>query len=76
MNYRCHRNQHFGTIGDTLQQCHPPKVGEREVSSVRLGEEVWVKPVHARMSHCIKGVVTGINSQNNVSVDGMPQTYS
>lgn len=52
----------------------PPKVGEEKAASVKLGEEVWVKPAHARCtSHWQKGVITGINSQSNVSVDNMPR---
>ena len=47
---------------------------EGDITTVKLGEEVWVKPPHARCtSHWQKGIVTGINSKNNVSVDGMPR---
>ena len=47
---------------------------EEEAETVKLGDEVWVKPPHARCTtHWRKGLVTGINSGNNVSVDGMPR---
>ena len=39
-----------------------------------VGEEVWVKPPNARCTtQWQKGQVTGINSRNNISVDGMPR---
>lgn len=39
-----------------------------------MGDEVWVKPKLARCtSHWKKGIVTGVNSNSNVSVDGMPR---
>lgn len=39
-----------------------------EVLSVKLGEEFWVKPCHTCcMPHWQKGIVTEIESQNNVS---------
>ena len=47
-------------------------VGEPEV--VKLGDEVWVKPPQARCTtQWGRGVVTEVNSGNNVSVDGMPR---
>ena len=43
-------------------------------TTVEVGEEVWVKPANARCTALWqKGVVTAINSRNNVSVDGMPR---
>ena len=43
-------------------------------AGVELGEEVWVKPPKARCtSHWNKGVVSSVNSGNNVSVDGIPR---
>ena len=43
-------------------------------TTVKVGEEVWVKPAGARCTALWpKGVVTAINSRNNVSVDGMPR---
>ena len=43
-------------------------------SRVVMGEEVWVKPADGRCTtQWKKGRVTGINSNNNVSVDGMPR---
>ena len=53
---------------------HPIQESNRDAVTVEIGEEVWVKPPDARCtSHWKKGVVTGINSNNNVSVDGMPR---
>ena len=47
---------------------------ESEESTVEIGEEVWVKPAHSRCtSKWEKGVVTDVNSVNNISVDGMPR---
>ena len=46
------------------QQCEGPRV--------QIGEEVWVKPGSARCTtHWTRGEVTGINSSNNIEVDGM-----
>ena len=43
-------------------------------TTVEVGKEVWVKPADARCTALWqKGVVTAINSRNNVSVDGMPR---
>ena len=43
-------------------------------TTVEVGEEVWVKPGNARCTAIWqKGVVTAINSRNNVSIDGMPR---
>ena len=42
--------------------------------SFRVGDHVWVKPGNARCTtRWQKGQVTEINSNNNVSVDGMPR---
>lgn len=39
-----------------------------------VGDEVWVKPPNARcVTQWKRGVVTGINSSNNIEVDGMPR---
>ena len=41
---------------------------------MKVGDEVWVKPPHARCTmQWKKGYVTRINTKNNVSVDGMPR---
>ena len=41
---------------------------------VEIGDEVWVKPPTPRCTtQWKKGVVTGLNSDNNVDVDGMPR---
>ena len=48
--------------------------GHDTETTVKVGEEVWVKPADARCTALWqKGVVTAINSRNNVSVDGMPR---
>ena len=56
---------------------HPliaPVTEKNESASVRIGDEVWVKPPNARCTtKWKKGHVTGITSRNNVSVDGMPR---
>ena len=57
---------------------HPSVVPEQERfggrSTVQVGEEVWVKPPDARCtSQWKKGIVTGVNSANNVAVDGTPR---
>ena len=42
--------------------------------SIKMGEEVWVKPPDARCTtQWHKGIVTHVNSLNNISVDGMPR---
>ena len=41
---------------------------------VSVGDEVWVKPPSVKCtSQWGRGVVTDVNSSNNVSVDGMPR---
>ena len=57
---------------------HPavqPKLKDHDKeATVEVGEEVWVKPTDGRCTALWqKGVVTAINSRNNVSVDGMPR---
>ena len=56
---------------------HPlvvPETERDEAAPVRIGEEVWVKPPNARCTtRWSKGLVTGVSSRNNVSVDGMPR---
>ena len=45
-----------------------------EETKIQIGDEVWVKPGNARCtSQWKKGEVTGINSSNNIEVDGMPR---
>lgn len=52
----------------------PPSVRSIEASTFKLGDEVWVKPPFVKCtSHWKKGTVTGVNSNSNVSVDGMPR---
>ena len=42
--------------------------------SIKMGEEVWVKPPDARCTtQWRKGIVTNVNSVNNISVNGMPR---
>ena len=52
-----------------------PDLNEREkVSNISVGDQVWVKPGHARCTtKWGRGVVTEVNSSNNVSIDGMPR---
>ena len=54
---------------------HPELKDHDTETSIKVGEEVWVKPPGAEESTALwqKGVVTAINSRNNVSVDGMPR---
>ena len=41
---------------------------------VEVGEEVWVRPGAARCTtQWDRGIVTGVNSSNNVEVDGVPR---
>ena len=61
---------------DWRHPCAEPQLeGEREgPDSIKVGDEVWVKPPHARCTtQWGKGWVTGIHSKNNISVDGMPR---
>ena len=52
----------------------PPEQSQATSSTVRLGEEVWVKPPGARCTtQWARGTVTARNSDSNVSVDGMPR---
>ena len=41
---------------------------------VKIGDEVWVKPPNVRCTTTWKkGIVTAVNSKNNISVDGTPR---
>ena len=45
-----------------------------EGASLRIGQEVWVKPADARCTtQWKKGRVTNVHSRNNIEVDGMPR---
>lgn len=47
---------------------------EEEIETIKVGDEVWVKPPHARCTtRWQKGIVTGVNSESNMTVDGMPR---
>ena len=49
-------------------------VGSSDTGKIKVGDEVWVKPGHVRCTErWKKGTVTGINSRNNVSVNGVPR---
>ena len=49
-------------------------ISQDHAHSIKMGEEVWVKPPDARCtSQWRKGIVTHVNSLNNISVDGMPR---
>ena len=52
-----------------------PKLKDHDKeATVEVGEEVWVKPADGRCTALWqKGVVTAINSRNNVSADDMPR---
>lgn len=52
-----------------------PKSNEEPgAGTIQIGDEVWVKPPHARCTtEWKKGQVTTVNSRNNISVDGMPR---
>ena len=57
---------------------HPAMKVELEDESadtrVAVGDEVWVKPPMARCTdRWNRGIITSVNSNNNVSVDGMPR---
>ena len=57
--------------------CVKPKFSGRAVdvkSKVEIGDEVWVRPGTARCTtQWDRGIVTGLNSTNNVEVDGVPR---
>ena len=51
----------------------PPATEQGEVT-VQIGDEVWVKPLNGRCTtQWGRGVVTEVNSRNNVSIDGFPR---
>ena len=56
--------------------CVKPETARRQDinSRVQIGDEVWVRPGLARCStQWGRGFVTGINSDNNVEIDGVPR---
>lgn len=51
----------------------PAEEGEKR-ATVRVGEEVWIKPPDARCTtRWGRGIVTSVQSPNNVSIDGIPR---
>ena len=43
-------------------------------ATVEIWEEVWISPAAARCTtQWVRGYVSGINSRQNVEVDGMPR---
>lgn len=60
---------------------HPRQLGKEEVemhepveSPYSVGQEVWVKPPIGRCTtQWGRGTVTGVNSKNNLEIDGMPR---
>ena len=51
-----------------------PETSQAENPRISIGDEVWVKPPGVRCTtQWGRGRVTEINSDNNVSVDGMPR---
>lgn len=61
---------------------HPnqiPASGIKNVNSasIQIRNKVWVKPPNAHFTtHWVRGVVTDINFENNISVDGVPRLVS
>ena len=54
---------------DTSQE-----IDEQGPARIQIGEEVWVKPPNARCTmQWERGVITDVQSPNNLSVDGMPR---
>ena len=52
----------------------PAEEGDCGDGRVQIGEEVWVRPGGARCTtRWGRGIVTGVNSANNVEVDGVPR---
>ena len=52
---------------DTSQE-----IDEQGPARIQIGEEVWVKPLNARCTtQWGRGVITDVQSPNNLSVDGM-----
>ena len=51
-----------------------PELGSEVSCRFEVGDDVWVKPGQTRCTtEWKRGKVTGVNSANNVSVDGMPR---
>ena len=52
----------------------PPAEGDCGDGRVQIGEEVWVRPgVACCTTRWGRGIVTGVNSANNIEVDGVPR---
>ena len=52
----------------------PPAEGDCIDERVQIGEEVWVRPEGARCTtRWGRGIVTGMDSANNIEVDGVPR---
>ena len=48
--------------------------GDVKEAPLTIGEEVWVKPPQARCTaRWSRGLVTDVNSRNNISVNGVPR---
>lgn len=51
-----------------------PEINDQGPARIQIGEEVWVKPPNARCTtQWGRGVITGVQSPNNLSVNGMPR---
>ena len=54
---------------DTSQE-----IDEQGPARIQIREEVWVKPPNTQcMTQWERGVITDVQSPNNLSIDGMPQ---
>ena len=69
VSHRSVFNYEWRHLRDTSQE-----IDEQGPARIQIGEEVWVKPPNAQCTtQWGGGVITEVQSPNNLSVDGMPR---
>ena len=68
-----HKENIYNLEKKAVMSAPPAEEGDCGDGRVQIGEEVWVRPGGARCTtRWGRGIVTGVNSVNNIEVDGVP----
>ena len=69
-----HKENIYNLEKKAVMNAPPAEEGDCGDGRVQIGEEVWVRPGDARCTtRWGRGYVTGVNSANNIEVDGVPR---
>ena len=69
-----HKENIYNLEKKAVMSAPPAEEGDCIDGRVQIGEEVWVRPGDARCTtRWGRGNVTGVNSANNIEVDGVPR---